>query len=293
MKTLKRIETQKLLASAIVSSQKWEGTLGKKKKGKAEKVFEALANGRIELGNPQAYICRLDAADFERNGTTLSPEIAKSMQAKDGYHFYVLRVPVLLFPARGAQYRLLESQLTFAPIQGNRAPAIQSIFPEPFWKPVLNFGGKLDLALDGNLNWGVGISANKTQLAKLDNQMAGRAATMNQLVSFIKVIPFEHTLGRMEIESQFSSKRAMWRLDSSQVIRSQKHTQLIVLLKAPKDAKQITLEGVAQAEVSFDWLTAQVEHILKRLPKAIQNIIKNRKGLPLQHFQTWTINLPL
>lgn len=293
MEQIRRVQTQKLLVSAIASAQKWEGQLGNKHKGKAEKAFEALANGRIELGNPQAHIYCLDPADFEQNGTPLSPEIARSMQARDGYRFYGLRVPVLLFPARGAQYRILEAQLTFAPIQGNRPSAIHSIFPEPFWKPVLSLGGKLDLALDGNLNWGVGIAAANTELATLEGPLAGKVGILNQFAGFIKVIPFEHTLGRMEIESQFSSRRAMWRLDSRQVIRGQKHTQFIVLLKAPMDARQITMEAVAQAEVSFDWLTAQVEHVFDRLPKAIQDILRKRRGLPLQDIQNWTITFPL
>jgi hypothetical protein len=51
------------------------------------------------------------------------------------------------------------------------------------------------------------------------------------------------------------------------------------------------VEAAAQAEPDFDWLTAQIEHVLDRL-KAIKPIVKARKGLPLQDFQSWTVKLP-
>lgn len=290
IKEIKPVDTQKILASAAAEAQKWETPLGSKKKGEAQKAFEALANGRIEIGNPQAHMYRLDEADFAKHGVALSPEIAKNMASKSGYDFYVLRVPVMVFPARGSEYRLLEGELKFSAVKGTKHPAIHAIFPEPFWNPVLSWGGSMDLALDGNLNFGVGVPEIKA--GALDTQLAARVGATNKLAGFIKIISFEHTLGRMEIESRFSAQRAMWRLDSKQVIRSQKHAQFVVLLQVPKDTKQIVLEAAAQAEVEFEWLIAQINHVFSRLSKTLQGRLEKRDGLPLQDFKTWTLNLP-
>ena len=153
MKTIQPIETAQLLSAAIQEARKWETPLGKGRKGKAEKAFEALSNGRIELGDPQAYTQRLRPKEFEARGLDLSPEIKKSIRGKQGYAFYIVPVPVMLFPGRGAQYRLLESQFKFSVKRGQRHPAIHAIFPEPLWKPVLDWGGTLHLALDSNLHW--------------------------------------------------------------------------------------------------------------------------------------------
>jgi hypothetical protein len=292
MEPIQRVETASLLRVAIDAAYKWETPLGKGRKGKAERAFEALDKGRLELGHPQAKTQRLRPRDFEERGLALSPEVKKSMRGQEAYAFYVVPVPVLLFPGRGAQYRLLESQFTFRARRGERQPAIHSIFPEPLWKPVLNWGGRLDLALDGNLKWGAEVEQTEARIGKLSSQLAGRVGNLNQLTGFIKIVPFEHSLGRMEIEAQHSDRTAMWRLDSQRAIRGQKQTRLVVLLQAPKKASQVRLEAAAQAEVAFDWLTAQVSHVFDRLPEAIQHIIKREKGLPLQDFQTWTLDLP-
>ena len=292
MKTIQSIDTTQLLNTAITEARKWETPLGKGGRGKAEEAFEALRRGRLELGHPQAHTQRLRPQDFEARGLALSPEIKKSIRGKQGYAFYLVPVPTLLFPGRGAQYRLLESQFTFSVKRGQRHPAIHAIFPEPLWKPVLDWGGKLHLALDSNLHWGVEVAQTEIQIGKLSGQLAGRVENLDQLAGFIKIVPFEHNLGRMEIESQFASQTAMWRLDSQRVIRDEKHVRFMLLIKAPKEVEQVKVEAAAQAEVSFDWLTAQINHVLDRLPESIQQIVQDRQGLPLQDFQTWTLNLP-
>jgi hypothetical protein len=293
MDTLKSVDTQALLELAIDAARQWEGDLSGQRKGKgqAQAAFEALRRGRIELGNPQAHTLPVRPKDFKARNLDLSPEIKQSMSGADGYAFYLVPVPVLLFPGRGAQYRLLESQMAFKGMRGARQPAIHAIFPEQLWQTVLTWGGKLHLGLDGNLKWGAEVEQTELKIGKLGGELAGMVKNKNQIASFIKLLPFEHTLGRMEIEAQFSSGTAMWRLDNQKVIRGQKHVQLVVLLKVPKEIHQVQVEAAAQAEVSFDWLTAQVSHVFERLPDTIQQIIKNRKGLPLQDFQTWDLQL--
>lgn len=294
MEKIQRMETAQLLSAAIKEAHRWEAELlgDEATKGPAEKAFEALSNGRIELGHPEAYVQRLHPEDFEVRGLELSPEINDSMRGKEGYAFYVMPVPVLLFPGRGAQYRLLESQFEFGVELGQRRPAIHAIFPEPLWKPVLDWGGTFHLALDSNLHWGAEVEGARAQLSRLSGHLAGRVENANQLRSFIKIAPFEYTLGRMEIEAQFSSDTAMWRLDSERIIRSQKHVHLVALLRVPKEVTQMQIQAATQAEPSFVWLAAQIKHVFDRLPQAIQQIVKEHRGLPLQDFQTWNLDLP-
>jgi hypothetical protein len=291
METIRPVDTNQLLNTAIEEARRWETPLGKVRRGKAEEAFEALSNGRIELGHPQAHTQRLRPKDFEKHGIPLAPEIKKAMRGKQGYAFYVLPVPVLLHPGRGAQYNLLESQITFQAGQDQRQPAIQRIFPTPLWNPVLDWGGKLHLALNGNLEWGAEVAETEVEIGNLSGELTGLVNNLNQLAGFIRIVPFEHTLGRMEIEAQFASTTAMWRLDSRRVIQSQQHVRFIVLLKVPKEVEQVQIEAAAQAEPSFDWLTAQIDHVFERLPEAIRQIVKKREGLPMQDFQTWTLDL--
>lgn len=292
LEPIQPINSQPLLQEAIASAQKWEGDLGEKGRAKkAEAAFTALSNGRIELGHPQGHTLRIRRQAFKEHGLLLSPAIAASMKGKDGYGYYVIALPTLLYPGRGAEYRLLECQLTFAADKKSRQSAIETIFPEQQWKPVLDWGGSLHLALDTLLKWGVEVEGIEMALGDLSGELAGRVANSNALTSFIKIAPFTYSLGRMEIVAEKSSQKAMWRLDSKESIRG-RDGRFVVLLKAPKEVTQIQIEAAVQAEPSFSWLFAQVQHVFDRLPAAIQAIIRREKGLPLQDFQTWTLDLP-
>jgi hypothetical protein len=105
-------------------------------------------------------------------------------------------------------------------------------------------------------------------------------------------MPFEYSLGRMEIETTYAARTAMWRLDGSRALRSQGQIQFIVLLKAPLELRDLRMEVAVQAQPNFDWLTAQVTHIIERLPKTLHDILKKKRGLALQAFEKWTIALP-
>ncbi len=130
-------------------------------------------------------------------------------------------------------------------------------------------------------------------IPKLDDQLTNFVGRQNRLRGFMGVTPpFEHNLGQMEITAAFSPSTAAWRLDSAKTIRNQGNMPFVIVTKVPKAATQITIEAAAQAEPSFTWLTAQVSQVFDRLPQAIQQIIRGRKGLPLQDFQTWTLDLP-
>ncbi len=289
------IKTDEILADARAAAIKWEGTLGSagpSRRGKAEKAFTALRQGRLKIDNPEAHLQRLRSKDFEARGLELSPAIKQSMQGKAGYGYYLVTAPVLLHPGRGAQYRLLESSFTFAVKSGQRAPAIQNIFPKPIWKSVLAWGGALTLALDSNLEWGAEVDQVEAKIAKVGGELAGRVNNQNRLAGFIKLNPFAHSLGRMEVEATFSAATAVWRIDSQRLFRSGDNMQFVMLLKVPKAAKQIKVEAAVQAEVSFNWLVAQVDHIRERLPETIKQIISREEGLPLQDFQSWTLDLP-
>jgi hypothetical protein len=292
LEPIQPVNSQLLLQEAITISQKWEADLGEKGRAKkAEAAFTALANGKIELGHPQEHTHRIRRKAFEQHELTLSPAIVASMKGKDGYDYYVIAVATLLYPGRGAEYRLLECGLTFSADKKSRQPAIETIFPEQQWKPVLDWGGSLHLALDTLLQWGVEVEGIEVALGDLSGELAGRVANSNALTSFIKIAPFTYSLGRMEIVAEKSSQKAMWRLDSKESIRG-RDGRFVVLLKAPKEVTQIQIEAAVQAEPSFSWLFAQVQHVFDRLPAAIQAIIRREKGLPLQDFQTWMLDLP-
>ena len=129
-----------LLAESIEIAHKMESELGDEADtGAAEAAFKALKEGYIKMDNPEALAQRWRPADFEAKGITLSDPVKKTMQGKKGYAFYLIPIPVLMHPGRGAEYHLLESEFSFSVKPKERPLSIRNIFPISLWKPEFQF----------------------------------------------------------------------------------------------------------------------------------------------------------
>lgn len=291
MTQMEPIEINELLDAAIEAARTYEGLMGTRRKGKAEKTFESLRNSSLKLSNPEAFIERLSAKRFATAGLNITPEIEQSMQAGQGYVYYLIPSPVLMHPERGAQYRLLECSFELAG-EGSRALGIVRLFPEPRFKPVLQVGSSFNLAVDAGLNWGVEVKQTAVNLGKFQGDLSGRVSNENGLKGFIKVLPFEYTLGRREIEANFSNDKAIWRFDGKAAL-PKGNVCPALLVKVPQDAKKLTITGKAEAEVAFNWFTANIEHVFDKLPALLRRLIKDeRRAPPLVAKEKWVVNLP-
>src|SRR5438132_13506289 len=108
------VDTNTQLAEAISIATHWEGTLGTSSKGKAQQAFEALRQGKFEIKDPHSYTRCLNMNTFQELKQQLSPSVVATLSASDGYRVYLIGVPVLLFPGRGAQYRRVGCHCTFS-----------------------------------------------------------------------------------------------------------------------------------------------------------------------------------
>jgi hypothetical protein len=289
---LSKEEIDALLDEAITAAEKWEGELGAKGTSPAADAFRALKEGKLSLGSPEATLRVFRSQDLEEYGIQVEPHIRREMRAKEGWTYLLLNLPVLLFPGRGAQYDLVEAALAVTSTRTTgRQPAIHAIFPEAKWQPVLEWGGQLELALDGGLTWGAELKRTDFVFSQLGSELAGRVGNENALVSFMRVLPFQYDLGRAVIEAQWAGGEAMWRVDSAEEIRGNKQVQFVTIIKVPKEVEQIKVTGLAQAEVSFQWLTVQIRHIFEHLSRKTQEVLQKRKGIALQDQQTWTLSI--
>jgi hypothetical protein len=292
-KALPTSELDALLDEAIASAEKWEGKLGAKGASPAANAFRALKEGKLSLGSPESTLRVIRANDWESKGLTIAESIRGDMQGPEGWNYVVLNLPVLLFPGRGAEYNLVEAALNVQSTRSSaRQPAIHAVFPEAKWKAVLEFGGQMELALDGGLNWGAELDQVGLDLGQLGGELAGRVSNKNVLSSFIRVLPFRYELGRAEIEAQWAGGEAMWRIDSAEAIRGNKHVQFVAITKIPQEVERIKVASIAQAEVSFQWLTAQVRNVFEHLSLRMQELLRQRRGIALRDEQTWTLELP-
>jgi hypothetical protein len=286
-------EVATLLDEAIAAAEKWEGELGSKGATPAADAFRALKEGKLSLGSPEATLRVFRAKDLEEHGIQAESYIRQEMRAKDGWAYLLLNLPVLLFPGRGAEYNLVESALTVTSTRASgRQPAIHTIFPEAKWRPVLEWGGGMELALDSGLTWGAELKRADFDLSQLSGELASRVGNENTLSSFIRVLPFQYDLGRAIIEAQWAGGEAMWRIDSAEEIRGNKQLQFVAIAKVPKEVERMQITGLAQAEVSYQWLTGQVRHVFEHLSAKLQELIRKRQGIALKDQQTWILKIP-
>jgi len=286
-------ELDSLLDEAVATAEIWEASLGERGTTPAADAFRALKEGRLSLGSPEATLRVLRVEELEQAGIQVEPYIQREMADREGWDYVLVNLPVLLFPGRGSEYNLVEAAMSAVSTRSSgRQPAIHAVFPEAKWKPVLEAGGAMELALDGGLSWGAELERVDLNLEGLGGELAGRVGNQNTLSSFIRVLPYQYQLGRAEVVAQWAGGEAMWRIDSAEAIRADKRVQFVAVVKVPKEATRIEITGSAQAEVAFQWLTAQVRNVFRHLSRRLQELIRGRKGIALQDEQSWTLRLP-
>jgi hypothetical protein len=117
--------------------------------GIGSEALRDLRDTHVSFGNPRNELIRLTEDRFDRIGIELS-ELYKLQLSQ--YNFYYMTINTALWPKGSAQFSRVECSLDFGP-KGADEPIVQSLFPQHEWKEVLNYGGGLTLALDGNLEW--------------------------------------------------------------------------------------------------------------------------------------------
>jgi hypothetical protein len=286
-------ELEHLLDEAIATAERWEGTLGERGPTPAADAFRALKEGKLSLGSPESTLRILRLDELEQAGVRVEPYIERDMTDPKGWDYALVNLPLLLFPGRGSQYHLVEAAMNAASTRkSGRQPAVHAVFPEAKWRPVLELGGALELALNAGLSWGAELKRVDLNLKELGGELSGRVGNENSLTSHIRVLPFQYQLGRAEIEAQWAGGEAMWRIDSDEAIRDNRRVQFVAVVKVPKEVTRLDITGRAQAQVSFQWLTTQVRHVFQHLSRRLQDLIRGRKGIALQDKGSWRLRLP-
>ncbi len=81
-----------------------------------------------------------------------------------------MALTVDLRPERAAKFWRLTCELDFSP-KGSGEPIVQTLFPTQQWRSLMSFGTGMDVGLNGNLDWNVGVDS--TQLAGLSQLLPG------------------------------------------------------------------------------------------------------------------------
>ena len=291
-------EADVLLQSLLKGVQESDGNLSggeSRKIGKAEAAISGIFKTEVRFGTPKDKLTRLTEESFQESGAELSSLLKRQMQEQ--YDFYYMTVQAIMKPEPGAQFIRLTCELDFGP-KGSDEPIIQTIFPTDKWRDVMNFGVGMNVGLDGNLNWNVGVDSAKLPevLKRLPGDLQAKATNNGDFKAFVALPEYKYQLGRSEITALGESSPTCYWYVQDPELQKMTSMEFATVFKVPKGTESITLKGTVWAEPNMNWLTMNVAHVFERLADNLKDLL-SRDGEAMPDLsrgmeEIWTLTLP-
>lgn len=286
---------ESLLDELFSDVTKWEGSLaGGQKLDEGGAALHSLKETKVQFGNPRSNLVALTAEQMHGSGIELSS--IQQQQLGSTHEYYFMTMTVDMRPQPGAHFSALACELDFGP-KGADEPIVQSIFPQTSWKNVMTFGGGMNLGLDADLNWKVGVDASKlSELTDKAPELSANLENKNDMKSHIVLHDFSYDLGRFDIAAYGQdNSECYWYIQDAD-LQQMVTVKFSMVFKVPAGTEEITLTGKAWAEPSMSWLTANVRNVFGDLADKFKNLFRRKdeaaSDLARGAAETWTLTLP-
>ncbi|MCP2728540.1 hypothetical protein [Limnofasciculus baicalensis] len=289
-------EADVLLSDLFQEVQKWEGTLsGGTALGFGAEAVDSLFKTKVSFGNPRDRLIHLTEEIFSNSGTELN-NIYKQ-QMREQFDFYYITLTVDLRPERAARFWRLTCRLDFNP-KGSNEPIVQSLFPTQQWRSVMSFGVGMDVGLNGNLEWNIGVDS--AQLADLSQLLPGdlqaNLGSKDNLDAFIAIPSYRYELGHPEILTNGEgNSTCYWKIQDNE-LQKIGTAKFAIVFKVPKGTESITLKGLVWAEPDLNWLTADIRDVFGDLSDRLKQLLRQKNNaahrLARGDAEEWTLTLP-
>jgi hypothetical protein len=288
-------EADELLSDLLEEVQRWEGTLaGGNKLGPGAAAVTNLQDSKVTLGNPRDKLTLLTEATFKATGNELTDVYRQQM--RDQYDFYYLTLKVELRPKPTAKFWRLVCELDFGP-KGGQEPMLQSIFPNEKWRAVLSAGAVMDIGLNGNLDWKVGVdtSALTALLEQAPGELKGEIINKNEFKTFVAMPDYKYEFGHFEILATGVGSTAYWRIQDP-ALQKTGMVEFATVFKVPKEIQDIQLIGKVWVEPDVNWLFADLRDVAGEMSNRFKQLFRNKEEAASRFArwdaETWQLQLP-
>ncbi len=209
-----------------------------------------------------------------------------------------MTLTVDLRPERAARFWRLTCELDFSP-KGNGEPIIQNLFPTQQWRSLMSFGVGMEVGLNGNLDWNVGVDSDQlAELAKLlPGELEANVGNKDNFKAFLAIPAYRYELGHPEILTNGEgNSTCYWRIQDKE-LQKIGTAKFAIAFKVPKRTESITLRGRAWAEPDLNWLTADIRDIFGELSDQLKQLLRQKNEVADRFArgvdgEEWRLTLP-
>jgi len=214
---------------------------------------------------------------------------------EEGFTFWWIRLPVLLFPRRGWGFTRLEMRVDFNADEPDprRRPRAFDILPNRRFDTVFQAGGEIHVGLGADAHFavkvptipldvvgalaGVPLPASVGASAKAD---AGASVNLGLTPMRLRITAarVNHTAEGLE--------KVFWRLDGAQFF-AEDPPQLVIILQVPRDTQTLQMRAVMRAYRRFSFFPAGLQAMIRELPSAVRAFFT--QGAPVGDARTYDL----
>lgn len=268
------VERERLLFDAATRIDALAGHLGDEPSGVGDgrsdygELLRGLAEDTAEFGAyPTVYpIPVLDLPNADRTS------VAWKASLEDGFTFWWMRIPLMLFPRKNWAFNRLEVRVEFNPREPDPQlrPKAFDILPNRRFDTVMKVGTEVSVGLGADAHFSLNtgnVAFNIGGVSASAGAGVGAKGSIGGELSFAPM-PYRAVAARVNHTDE-GLERVFWRLDGGEFFRDSP-PQLVVILQVPRGCLNPEMLGVMQAYRRFNLFPAGLQAAIRQLPEALR-----------------------
>ncbi|MCP2324090.1 hypothetical protein HDA40_002597 [Hamadaea flava] len=197
---------------------------------------------------------------------------------EEGYTFWWIRLPILLFPRRGWGFTRLELRVDFNPDEPDprRRPRAFDILPNRRFDTIVSAGGEFHVGVGADAKLAVKVPTIPLDaigaLAGVPLPLSAGGKAKAEVGASVDValapVRFRMTAARVDHTAE-GLEKVFWRLDGAEFF-AEDPPQLVIILQVPRDVESVRMRAVMRAYRRFTFFPAGLQAMIRELPSALR-----------------------